>query len=128
MRTVAQVLAAAAKRPGDLAARYGGEEFAVLLANTGREAAMSIAEGLCDRVLALAIPHDQSDVAARVTVSIGVFSMMAPCADQAEWPFQCPECARRSICLDGPVALVQAADQGLYLAKSDGRNRAVPGV
>lgn len=127
LRAVAQVLAASAKRPGDLAARYGGEEFAVLMASTGKEAAMGIAEGLCARVRALEIPHSQSDVASQVTVSIGVFSMVVPCADQPELVFQCPECAQRSVCVDGPAALVKAADQGLYLAKTAGRNRAVFG-
>ncbi|MBF0152327.1 MAG: diguanylate cyclase [Magnetococcales bacterium] len=127
LRAVAQVLATAAQRSGDLAARYGGEEFAFLLPNTGREAAMGIAKALCARVMALRIPHCQSDVANQVTVSIGVFSLVVPCANQPDPPPSCPDLEHRFTCKNGPATLVKAADQGLYLAKTSGRNRAAFG-
>ncbi|MBF0424781.1 MAG: diguanylate cyclase [Magnetococcales bacterium] len=128
LRAVAGVLAATAKRPGDLAARYGGEEFAVLLPNTDKAAAMVIAEGLCAHIRHLGIPHAQSEVAAYVTISVGTASMVVPCTDQPERPIRCPECVAYTQCMDGPAALVRAADQGLYLAKTSGRNRVACGL
>ncbi len=128
LRAVAQVLASVAQRPGDLAARYGGEEFAILMPNTSREAAMDIAESLCDKVKALAIPHCQSDVASHVTVSIGVYSLTAPCTDHSIRFTKCTSVKQRFACEEGADILVKAADQGLYLAKSSGRNRAMFGM
>ncbi|MEO5341553.1 MAG: diguanylate cyclase [Magnetococcus sp. MYC-9] len=127
LRAVAQALVVLARRPGDLAARYGGEEFALLMPNTNRETAMGIAENLCIQVIALEIPHCQSEVATQVTVSVGVCSLLVPCADQPGTSSRCPETEQRFICKEGPIAMVQAADRGLYLAKTSGRNRAMFG-
>jgi two-component system cell cycle response regulator len=85
-------------REGDLAARYGGEEFAVIFTHVTADQAAVAAE----RVRAAI---QRADVAVPVTASIGV----ATFPDHA----------------DDPRALLELADESLYLAKSAGRNRVV---
>jgi diguanylate cyclase (GGDEF)-like protein len=88
-------------RAQDFVARYGGEEFSMILPNTGREAALAIAERLRHLVAGLA-------QLTPVTVSIGIASL----------PGALPEVVRMA----DPHALVKAADTALYQAKSDGRD------
>jgi two-component system cell cycle response regulator len=89
---------------GDLAARYGGEEFVIALPNGGLEQARSIAEQLRSQVEAFHFA-DQGQFWP-VTLSVGVASLRA----------QTPATAS---------ALLQLADQALYIAKGTGRNRVV---
>jgi diguanylate cyclase (GGDEF)-like protein/PAS domain S-box-containing protein len=110
LRAIAAQLAAAARRPGDLAARYGGEEFLLLMPHTDRAGALCVAEQVRKLVLDLAIAHEASPPASIVTVSIGVATA---------WPSD-PENGPNSI-----SALLAAADTALYQAKSGGRNRVV---
>jgi diguanylate cyclase (GGDEF)-like protein len=100
LQRVAQAVAQAQHRPGDITARYGGEELAVILPDTDGPAGMLAAERLRRAVEALAIPH----AGARVTVSIGVASLGRD--DPAT-----------------PEVLLARADAALYAAKRDGRNR-----
>ncbi len=93
-------------RVGDLVARYGGEEFAMVLPQTNRAGAVQVAERVRASVAAAALPHPSSPVCNRVTVSIGVASITPP-----------PQAS------SDPRALIQQADQHLYLAKKLGRNR-----
>ena len=91
-------------RPGDLVCRYGGEEFAVILPGCTGAEAVTIAERIRGFVEGLQLPHAFSHCASVVTVSIGC-AMQRP--DQA-----------------GEIStLFHAADQALYLAKQQGRNR-----
>ncbi|MCV5555874.1 GGDEF domain-containing protein, partial [Escherichia coli] len=46
LKEVAQALNRAVRTPSDLVARYGGEEFVLLLPNTDRQAAASVAQRL----------------------------------------------------------------------------------
>ena len=108
LHAVAQIIRQAALRPGDFAARYGGEEFAVILPDTEAEGALKIAERIRTAVMRQGIPHEDSEVAAVVTLSIGVSSTAASGA------------ARLS-----PAVLFRMADAALYEAKRQGRNRAV---
>ncbi|MYM35679.1 diguanylate cyclase [Duganella sp. FT94W] len=102
---VSAALAGMLKRPCDLTARYGGEEFAMILPETGAGQARAMAEGIRERVQALAIRHERnSDPSQRVTVSIGIATQ------QPEAPMEIE-------------ALIGAADRALYQAKRDGRNR-----
>ena len=101
---VAQVFATAVRRPSDLAARYGGEEFACILGDTDAEGAALIAEKIRAGVEALNLFHPDPGLGHRVTVSLGV-ATTAP--DQRA----------------GMVSLVESADQRLYAAKREGRNR-----
>lgn len=101
---IAHTIQKAVSRPTDLAARYGGEEFAVILPETSENGAFKVAELIRNAVLALAIPHEASDTAGYVTVSIGITSLI-PVIDFS------------------PDYLIDLADQALYLAKHQGRNR-----
>jgi diguanylate cyclase (GGDEF)-like protein len=107
LQAVAQALQGALRRPGDLVARYGGEEFAVLLPGIDSVGAMLVAARMQEAVAALALQHDGRQVA--VTCSIGVHSV-----------------ASRSDCSVGDV--ISSADQALYAAKREGRNRVVASV
>lgn len=104
LRRLAEVIGNYARRPGDTAARYGGEEFAVVLTGCGLRDALNIAESLRAEIAELAIPHPDSPVADRVTVSIGLGCMTPGPEDDVE-------------------AFFETVDQALYSAKEQGRNR-----
>nr|WP_210304079.1 diguanylate cyclase [Rhizobium esperanzae] len=102
LRVIGEVLGSVTKRPSDLAARFGGEEFAILLPGTDRDGALRLARMLLAALHRRAIPHRESSKG-MVTVSIGVASMSEGFATPAE--------------------LIEAADQALYAAKKNGRDR-----
>ncbi|MBF0416194.1 MAG: diguanylate cyclase [Magnetococcales bacterium] len=104
LQSVARALFNCMHRPGDMVARYGGEEFVAILANTGPEGAERVAEQLRQAVVALQMPHASSTVATHVTISLGVATTLPT-------PVATPE------------QLQEAADQMLYEAKRQGRNR-----
>ena len=104
LQAVAKAAGGRLVRSVDLLARVGGEEFAVVLPNTSSSGVFKVAEGICEAVAQLKIPHVRSVVADHVTVSIGAVSMLP---------------SRNSL----PNEAVAAADQALYAAKQQGRNR-----
>ena len=91
-------------RESDVASRYGGEEFTVMLANTGMEEAMLVAE----RIRAAIDEHDFvfNKQHLHVTISVGVSVFDA-----------------KTNLVNSPSELVNQADQGLYMCKSSGRNQ-----
>ena len=91
-------------RPMDTVARFGGEEFAMILPNCPPSFAQAVAERIRIRVQSMTIPISPGDTV-RLTVSLG--GAFAP-----QW-------VRSSALL-----WVERADQQLYRAKSEGRNRA----
>lgn len=97
-------LATAALRKIDMLGRIGGEEFGILLTETTLEGAIELAERL--RLALEASPVRVDDIPIPITVSIGV-ALIAP-GDQ------------------GPDQVLARADQALYLAKTNGRNRVEP--
>ena len=101
---VAQTLQRALSRPGDLVARIGGEEFAFLLPRTKLSGAISVAEEVRERVLALNLPHGASPMADQVTLSFGVASS-------------------EDAAVSSPADLIRASDVALYEAKRRGRNQ-----
>ncbi|WP_219272348.1 sensor domain-containing diguanylate cyclase [Pseudomonas sp. Xaverov 83] len=103
LRNVARVIGSNIRRPADLAARYGGEEFAVILPDTDRDGASTIAEHIRSAVEHL--PPADGD-ALSITVSIGL----------STWD------KRRRGSLE---ELLLSADRALYDAKHSGRNRTV---
>lgn len=92
-----------ALRAMDVAARYGGEEFAVILPSTDYSGAKTISEKIREKIESRLFKHN--GVVMNLTVSIGVSSM--------------PEDNK----VDRYKRLVELADQALYAAKIQGRNR-----
>jgi diguanylate cyclase (GGDEF)-like protein len=105
LKQVAEAIAKTPHREGDLVARYGGEEFVVILPNTFGEAAIAIAERICQQVRQLQILHSRSPTD-YVTISIGV-AWVIPFANIR------------------PEELIATADRALYRAKQNGRDRFV---
>ncbi len=106
LKRVAGELQQALSRAEDFLARYGGEEFSVILPGTDGPGAAVVAERLRERVAAVNIRHEGSQVADRVTVSVG-------------------SATSHPTCSDSPSELLEAADKMLYEAKLSGRNRCV---
>lgn len=103
LKAVAQAIAGCVNRPLDLVARYGGEEFVAILSNTSREGAVIIADKFRKAVESLQMEHVKSETSNVVTVSLGVADLtgdIETCAD-----------------------LLKNADDALYNAKKNGRNR-----
>ena len=95
-------------RASDFVARYGGEEFVLLSSGMSQKQGVYWASTLCERVERLRIPHAASTTG-YLTISIG-FSVQVIAADE------------------DAGALVSAADQALYAAKHNGRNRSFSSV
>ena len=107
LRRVATALRdAARRRPLDFVARYGGEELIAVLYGADQDYGESISRSLLSAVRELHIPHASSQCQSYVTVSIGVVSVDA----------------YRMASHDAAVAL---ADEALYAAKHQGRDRYV---
>lgn len=106
MKRVAAAIAHCAQRPLDFAARYGGEEFALVLYGPAGGSARELPEQLRDAVERLAIPHGRSPVSEHLTVSVGVAVLLPG--------------SQRSL-----AGAIQLADEALYQAKEEGRNRVV---
>lgn len=104
LRQIAHALKAVVERASDILARYGGEEFVVILPDTESQGAAAVARRLGESVLRLALPHAKSDTSCFVTISLGIAS------------------AADYVLTDG-AQLVALADQALYHAKMNGRNR-----
>lgn len=93
----------------EIVSRYGGEEFTIVLPNTSAEAASLRIESLRQGVEALTVER-HGQVFPGVTISAGI----------ATYPVHTLDCD----------ALMRLADQALYSAKENGRNRVaiVPGT
>ena len=98
LKKVANILRSCT-RAGDCTARYGGEEFAVLLSGKSGGAALQLAERIRERVVA------EDFVGGKVTISGGI----------AEFPHHG----------HSAEAVISSADEALYEAKRQGRNRVV---
>ena len=106
LKQIAAALRSCCRRPADMVARYGGEEFAVILPDTELIGATRIAEAATDAVAQLRIPHEHSPAGSYVTISGGVAVLLRKIDMTAQ-------------------QLIAAADQTLYQAKHQGRNRMV---
>jgi diguanylate cyclase (GGDEF)-like protein len=107
LRQVARCLMRSARRPLDVTARYGGEEFAIVLYDARRDHIEDVARRIQSGIEALAIEHAASPLPhKRVTVSIGA-ACVEPITGRSHYGF------------------IQLADEALYAAKAQGRNRAV---
>ena len=102
LRTVAKLLSDGLVRPADSAYRYGGEEFVILLPDTDSKGAEHLAQRLVARIADEKIAHVSSPIE-HVTISIG---------GTTELHFQ-----------QDLLVVIERADEALYQAKQDGRNR-----
>ena len=90
----------------DLAARYGGEEFVVVMPDTPLDIALTVADRLREKMARDAIALSDPAATVTVTVSIGVACSQGP--------------------EDSSNSVLKNADEALYRAKNEGRNRVVP--
>jgi len=103
LREVAEVLKRSVRK-SDFVIRYGGEEFLALLCDVGIQTAQEICERIHKQLRERGIPHEASDAAPHVTLSMGL-------------------CWQRTAGGASLEALIQQADGCLYQSKEDGRNR-----
>jgi len=103
LRTVGRALSTTTRAEDDFFARYGGEEFVLVLPSTHAVGARAIAERCQQAVADAAMPHAASPVGPRVTVSMGVGTIV-PGPD------------------DNPMGFLDTVDQRLYRAKQGGRD------
>jgi two-component system cell cycle response regulator len=89
----------------DLACRYGGEEFVVVMPETDMAVATMVAERLRRRIASEPFPIQQGANTVEVTISIGLAALERD---------------------EDAAKVFKRADQALYRAKRDGRNRVVP--
>jgi two-component system cell cycle response regulator len=89
----------------DLACRTGGEEFVIIMPETDMGVATIVAERLRRRIATEPFPIGQGDDAIEVTISIGIATLDAGDTNASN--------------------VLKRADQALYRAKRDGRNRVV---
>lgn len=101
LQRIADILSRHVKRPRDVAIRFGGEEFALLLPGTDCDGAFRVCEQILEDMadLAIATPDDTE---VTITLSAGIASL-APGEQEQD--------------------LFQRADEALYRAKAEGRNR-----
>lgn len=102
LRQVARAITKSLPRKTDFVARYGGEEFVVLLPYTTACNAEVVADGIMKQVRMAGIEHAFSAASDHLSVSVGIASTE-----------------------DGHEGLLLKADQALYQAKKNGRNRYV---
>jgi diguanylate cyclase (GGDEF)-like protein len=88
-------------RPYDIVGRYGGEEFMLLLPDTSFEQIVVVANRICE--LIRSAPFEVDEELVPVTISLGV-----SCYNKADRTLN---------------DIIKRADEGLYKAKADGRNR-----
>ncbi|WP_458130316.1 GGDEF domain-containing protein [Pseudomonas sp. Z2-11] len=104
LQQIAETLRDVFGRSGELTARVGGEEFVVVLPNIDAQQACEAAERLRAALAERKLPHSGSSVSPFVTLSIGVAELDPETMDHFD-------------------PLMQRADQALYRAKHQGRNR-----
>lgn len=104
LKQIALALKNSLRRSSDTLARYGGEEFAAILPNISHADAMKLAEQMRVNVEAQAIAHPRSPLGPHVTVSLGLTTAQPKMHES-------------------PAQLLVQADEMLYQAKQEGRNR-----
>ena len=103
LKQIAELINASVN-PGDIVARYGGEEFAVLLVDTSMAQALKVAGRIRERVEKERFILRRKTTEVRISGGIAFFSK----EDEAK------------------ENLIQKADQALYRAKTEGKNRICP--
>ncbi len=106
LKKVAEVISMSAQRPLDFSARYGGEEFALVLFGPVGGYGYDLPDQIRKAVMNLKIEHKAASAEKYMTISIGV-ALVMPGAERSQ------------------AGAIQMADEALYQAKEDGRNRVV---
>lgn len=106
LQALALIMQKVFSRGADVVARYGGEEFAALLPETSNQDAALLGVSLAKELAKHDVNASASPIAAAVTLSMGVAS---------NTPVQGSDYTQ----------LISLADQSLYTAKKQGRNRLV---
>ena len=104
LKIVAKTLSQCVTRPDDFVSRFGGEEFVVVMPNTDASGAQSVARKMLKGIQDCGIPHEKSDAADCITVSIGVTTGNVKHTQNGD-------------------DYVKQADKMLYKSKQEGRNR-----
>lgn len=102
IRRVGELLKQQLRRPGDIVCRFGGEEFVVILVNTERAGAMTMAEAMRSQVAQCPIQCGSNRI--MLTISVGLMDVTAEALPEH------------------PEMVINQADQALYRAKALGRN------
>lgn len=100
MREVSRVLRSAVRDEVDILARYGGEEFSVIMPQTSLEGASIVAERIRSLIAGSRLALGGESVSVTVSIGLGQYVLGS-----------------------NKSALIEAADEALYQAKSNGRNR-----
>ena len=87
-------------RIDDIVCRFGGDEFLVICARTPLDAALQIAEKLCQEVAGMRVATGRGEWQGSVSIGVAV----------------------RDAAMKEPEELIRLADDGAYLAKRNGRN------
>ncbi len=102
LKNVARTLSGCVKRGSDWVARYGGEEFLICMPGADLETAKSAAECMRKAIERSIIEYDGNKF--NITSSFGIYNLKQPGRESVD-------------------ELIKHADEKLYLAKSNGRNR-----
>ena len=103
LQTVAKIIRSCI-RSCDLASRYGGEEFTVMLDNTNKDDAMTVAERIRRHIEEYDFCYENQHVKVTISIGVTVFDV-------------------EKNLVTSPKLLVDQADQALYVSKRSGRNR-----
>lgn len=91
----------------DIPCRYGGEEFILILPDTGKPAAVVVAEKIRELIERMPFKNQEKQPNGQLTISVGVATF--------------PEDGKTS------DSLIERVDENLYQAKQTGRNKVVSG-
>ena len=103
LKKISQALRETMYRPEDFVGRYGGEEFLIVLPNTPKSGAISVAERIQEVVEKLHLKHEYNNGYGKVTISMGIATTLP-------------------IDKSPIIEIIERADQALYKAKANGRN------
>ena len=106
LKVVADNLKVSLKRAGDMAFRLGGEEFGILCIGMNRDEALSFATSIKERIENEKLKHEKNSVSEYLTISMGVIVVEPDMFYNTNEIYKC-------------------ADEALYKAKENGRNRVV---